>query len=177
MGPVHLPNELALQRHLKVSRQTPEPVGQGSSPRSAYWWLYNGQKLAMTLWPDYRRVQDEVRLHVAELRAAGTSEADLLRAQELYAGLTTERLDDERLWSPCSACMVRRAWARSGHFRPRGSSAYRKALLRRGSAPSSGSSRSGASTSGAPLGQRPTNFAASTSSSARLLVCARKYWR
>jgi hypothetical protein len=36
---------------------------------------------------------------VSELRAAGTSEADLLRAQELYAGLTAERLDDERLWA------------------------------------------------------------------------------
>jgi hypothetical protein len=40
-----------------------------------------------------------VRRHLAELRAAGTSEADLLRAQELYAGLTAERLDDERLWA------------------------------------------------------------------------------
>src|SRR5919202_1871824 len=99
VGPVHLPNELALQRPLKVSRQTPEPVGQGSSPWSAYWWLSNGPKLAITLRPDHRRVQDEVRLHLAELRAAGTSEADLLRAQELYAGLTTERLDDERLWA------------------------------------------------------------------------------
>jgi hypothetical protein len=63
------------------------------------WWLYSGPKLAMTLRPDYRRIEEEVRLHLAELRAAGTSEADLLRAQELYAGLTAEQLDDERLWA------------------------------------------------------------------------------
>jgi hypothetical protein len=69
----------------------------GPGQVKTYWWLYNGPRLAMTLRPDYRRVQDEVRLHLAELRAAGTSEADLLRAQELYAGLTAERLDDERL--------------------------------------------------------------------------------
>src|SRR5919201_6873983 len=40
-----------------------------------------------------------MRLHLADLRVGGTSEADLLRAQELYAGLTAERLDDERLWA------------------------------------------------------------------------------
>jgi hypothetical protein len=66
----------------------------------------------MILRPDHRRVQDEVRLHLAELRAAGTSEADLLRAQELYAGLTTERLDDERLWAALFRVRGRR---RRGH--------------------------------------------------------------
>ena len=58
-----------------------------------------GRSWPLTLRPDYRRIEEEVRLHLAELRAGGTSETDLLRAQELYAGLTAERLDDERLWA------------------------------------------------------------------------------
>src|SRR6185312_2402521 len=53
-----------------------------------------------------------------------------------------------------SRAFIRRACDPTGHFSPRGSSPYRKALLRAGSAPSSGSSLSGARASGAPLVQR-----------------------
>ena len=72
---------------------------------------------------------------------------------------------------------IRRTCAPIGDLRPRGSSPNMKALLRFGSAPSSGSSLSGASASGAPLGQRPTILADSHSSSARSLACWRRYWR
>ena len=61
--------------------------------------------------------------------------------------------------------LARRAWAPTGHLNPRGSSPKPKSLLRRASAPSSGSSWSGARASGAPLCQRPTIFAPSRSSS------------
>jgi hypothetical protein len=81
----------------------------------------------MSLRPDYRRIEEEVRLHLAELRAGGTSEADLLRAQELYAGLTAERLDDERLWAAlfrvCGRFGAGRGWRlhRRGRSPPGGS--------------------------------------------------------
>ena len=65
----------------------------------AYWWLYNGHALATTLRADYRRQQREVRLLLADLYAAGSTAQELTRAQELYAGLTAEDLEDERLWT------------------------------------------------------------------------------
>jgi two-component SAPR family response regulator len=63
-----------------------------------YAWLYDGASIATTLRPDYRRVQEEVRRHLADLCAEGSDEADLRRAQELYTELTGERPDDDHLW-------------------------------------------------------------------------------
>jgi hypothetical protein len=64
-----------------------------------WWWLYDGPQVDIELRSDYRRMHREARRRLADLRAAGTDDADLRRAQELYIGLTRESTDDERLWA------------------------------------------------------------------------------
>ena len=87
------------------ARLKPWPDDAGAHPPTlrsrwfTYWWLYNGHALATTLRADYRRQQREVRLLLADLYAAGSTAQELTRAQELYAGLTAEDLEDERLWT------------------------------------------------------------------------------
>lgn len=63
-----------------------------------YTWLYDGAALATSLRPEYRRVQEEVRLRLADLYASGSSEEELGRAVDLYTELTGERPDDDRRW-------------------------------------------------------------------------------
>jgi two-component SAPR family response regulator len=63
-----------------------------------YAWLYDGAAIATTLRPDYRRIQEDLRRHLADLCAEGSQDAELLRAQELYTELTGERPDDDHLW-------------------------------------------------------------------------------
>jgi hypothetical protein len=62
-----------------------------------YRWLYDGADIANTLRADYQRMQQEARLHLADLLAAGPEEG-LVRASELYTGLCGENPEDERLW-------------------------------------------------------------------------------
>jgi hypothetical protein len=62
-----------------------------------YRWLYDGADIANTLRADYQRMQQEARLHLAALLAAGREEG-LIRAAELYTGLCGENPEDERLW-------------------------------------------------------------------------------
>jgi hypothetical protein len=63
-----------------------------------YTWLYDGAAIATSLRPDYRRLHEEVRLHLADLYATGSSEDELGRAFDLYTELTAERPDDDRRW-------------------------------------------------------------------------------
>src|SRR5205823_1671277 len=63
-----------------------------------YPWLYDGAAIATSLRPDYRRLQEEVRLRLADLYAAGSSDDELSRAVDLYTELTAERPDDDRRW-------------------------------------------------------------------------------
>ncbi len=63
-----------------------------------YTWLYDGAAIATSLRPDYRRLQEEVRLRLADLYATGESEDELGRAFDLYTELTAERPDDDRRW-------------------------------------------------------------------------------
>src|SRR5207237_403392 len=63
-----------------------------------YPWLYDGAAIATSLRPDYRRLQEDVRLRLADLYATGTSEEELGRAFDLYTELTAERPDDDRRW-------------------------------------------------------------------------------
>jgi len=63
-----------------------------------YTWLYDGAAIATSLRPDYRRLQEEVRLHLADLYASGRLEDELGRAVDLYTELTGERPDDDRRW-------------------------------------------------------------------------------
>jgi hypothetical protein len=63
-----------------------------------YPWLYDGAAIATSLRPDYRRLQEDVRLRLAELYATGESEHELGRAFDLYTELTAERPDDDRRW-------------------------------------------------------------------------------
>jgi hypothetical protein len=74
-----------------------------------YWWLYNGHALATTLRSDYRRQERDVRLLLADLCSAGASAAELMRAQDLYAGLTAEDPENERLWTALFRIHGRRA--------------------------------------------------------------------
>jgi hypothetical protein len=62
-----------------------------------YRWLYDGAEIANTLRADYQRMQQEARLHLADLLAAGPEDG-LVRAAELYTGLCGENPEDERLW-------------------------------------------------------------------------------
>jgi nucleoid-associated protein YgaU len=64
-----------------------------------WWWLYDGPQVAVELRADYRRLQQEARRRLANLYAASGGAGNLLRAQELYVGLTGELADDEQLWA------------------------------------------------------------------------------
>jgi hypothetical protein len=64
-----------------------------------WWWLYDGPQVAVELRADYRRLQQEARRRLAGLYAADGGAGNLLRAQELYVGLTGELADDEQLWA------------------------------------------------------------------------------
>ena len=69
----------------------------------------------------------------------------------------------------------RRMWLECGHIRPFGSSSKVKSLRRSGSLPSSSSSWSGESTSGAPLRHRPNIFAAIRCCSSGSGLCEARY--
>ncbi len=64
-----------------------------------FYWLYDGPAVGLNLRSYYRRKQEETRRLLADLRAEGSDDADLRRAEELYRGLTAERTDDEQLWA------------------------------------------------------------------------------
>jgi nucleoid-associated protein YgaU len=64
-----------------------------------WWWLYDGPQVAVELRADYRRLQQEARRRLAGLYAANGGAENLVRAQELYVGLTGELADDEQLWA------------------------------------------------------------------------------
>jgi hypothetical protein len=68
-----------------------------------YPWRYDKAALATSLRPEYRQVQEEVRLRLTDLYAAGSAEQELGRAAELYTELTAERPEDDRLWVSAAA--------------------------------------------------------------------------
>jgi hypothetical protein len=63
-----------------------------------YRWLYVVEpQVALTFRADFRARHREVRLRLAELLANGPEDG-LARAEELYAGLCAEDLENEHLW-------------------------------------------------------------------------------
>jgi hypothetical protein len=65
----------------------------------SWWWLYDGPEVALTLRADDRRLQQEARRRLADLRADSVDDDDLRRAQELYIGLAGELADDNQVWA------------------------------------------------------------------------------
>src|SRR5204863_9176103 len=61
-----------------------------------YPWLYDGAAIATSLRPDYRRLQEDVSLRLADLYAAGSSDDEPRRAVDRYTELTSERPEDDR---------------------------------------------------------------------------------
>jgi len=64
-----------------------------------YRWVYNADpQIGLMRRSDLRRQHKEARLMLAGLLAEGP-ESGLARAEELYAGLCGEDLENERLWT------------------------------------------------------------------------------
>jgi hypothetical protein len=62
-----------------------------------WFWLYDGPRVAEGLRAEYRQLSLGARRSLADLYAAGNDDAELLRARELYIGLTGELTVDARL--------------------------------------------------------------------------------